>query len=133
MLIDPSSVEADTETNDPVIVECRRCRTDLKGGRVPALATANHNYLGPVPPELQDLTVVEEAMISLCRAKCWIIQLREDDAETSIPISQRGVRGHIIVYPQKPSSIALTLPPSLEDIITPVCVIFVGSHPPTPE
>jgi hypothetical protein len=133
MLLDPSSVEADTDTNDPVIVVCRRCRTDLKGGRVPALSMANRNYLGPVPQELQDLTVVEEAMISLCRAKCWIIQLREDNAETSIPISQRGVRGHIIVYPQKPSSIARTLPPSLDDIITPVCVIFVGSHPPTPE
>ncbi|KAJ7020464.1 hypothetical protein C8F04DRAFT_879897, partial [Mycena alexandri] len=72
-------------------------------------------------------------MIALCRAKCWIVQLREDDAETSIPISQRGVKGHIIVYPQRPSSIAQSLPPSLEDIITPVCVIFVGSKPPTEE
>ncbi|KAJ7858576.1 hypothetical protein B0H13DRAFT_2571378, partial [Mycena leptocephala] len=72
-------------------------------------------------------------MISLCRAKCWIIQLREEASETSIPISQRGVCGHIIVYPQRPSSIAQSLPPSLEDIITPICVIFVGSKPPTPE
>ncbi|KAJ7763352.1 hypothetical protein B0H16DRAFT_1661761 [Mycena metata] len=63
-------------------------------------------------------------MIALCRAKCWIVQLREDNAESSVPIAQRGVKGHIIVYPQKPSSIAQSLPPSLEDIITPVCVIF---------
>ncbi|KAJ7026678.1 hypothetical protein C8F04DRAFT_891735, partial [Mycena alexandri] len=72
-------------------------------------------------------------MIALCRAKCWIVQLREDEAETSIPIAQRGVIGHIIVYPQNPSAIAQSLPPSLEDIITPVCVIFVGSKPPTAE
>ncbi|KAJ7044246.1 hypothetical protein C8F04DRAFT_1356594, partial [Mycena alexandri] len=72
-------------------------------------------------------------MIALCRAKCWIIQLREDESETSIPISQRGVVGHIIVYPQRPSAIAQSLPPSLEDIITPVCVIFVGAKPPTEE
>ncbi|KAJ7652355.1 hypothetical protein DFH06DRAFT_919838, partial [Mycena polygramma] len=72
-------------------------------------------------------------MIALCRSKCWIIQLREDESDTSIPFTQRGVRGHIIVYPQRPSAIAKTLPPSLSDIITPVCVIFVGSKAPTAE
>ncbi|KAJ7618848.1 hypothetical protein DFH06DRAFT_918931, partial [Mycena polygramma] len=72
-------------------------------------------------------------MIALCRAKCWIIQLREDDGDTAIPIAQRGVRGHIIVYPQRPSAIAQTLPPPISDIVTPICVIFVGSQPPTAE
>jgi hypothetical protein len=37
MLLDPSSLESDLETNDPVIVVCRRCRSDLKSGRVPPL------------------------------------------------------------------------------------------------
>ncbi|KAJ7120682.1 hypothetical protein C8R43DRAFT_866361, partial [Mycena crocata] len=78
-------------------------------------------------------------MIALCRAKCWIVQLRDDGkkateaAGPNIPILQRGICGHIIVYPQRPSVIAKTLPPSLEDITTPICVIFVGSHPPTSE
>ncbi|KAJ7110809.1 hypothetical protein C8R43DRAFT_821853, partial [Mycena crocata] len=77
-------------------------------------------------------------MIALCRAKCWIVQLREDRSKPeaalpSIPVLQRGVVGHIIVYPQRPSVIAKSLPPSLEDITTPICVIFVGAHPPTPE
>ncbi|KAJ7025256.1 hypothetical protein C8F04DRAFT_968049, partial [Mycena alexandri] len=72
-------------------------------------------------------------MIALCRAKCWIIQLREEDSESSLPFAQRGVRGHVIVYPQKPSSIAKTLPPSIDDITTPICVVFVGSQPPTAE
>ncbi|KAJ7094151.1 hypothetical protein C8R44DRAFT_645623 [Mycena epipterygia] len=74
-------------------------------------------------------------MIALCRSKCWIIQLRDDnyESEFGIPTTQRGVRGHIIVYPQRPSAIAQTLPPSVEDITTPICVIFVGAKPPTPE
>ncbi|KAJ7720686.1 hypothetical protein B0H16DRAFT_1230563, partial [Mycena metata] len=72
-------------------------------------------------------------MIALCRAKCWIVQLREDSSETAGSFSQRGVKGHIIVYPQRPSSIAQSLPPSLDDIITPICVIFVGSSPPSEE
>ncbi|KAJ6455262.1 hypothetical protein C8R47DRAFT_996842, partial [Mycena vitilis] len=74
-------------------------------------------------------------MIALCRAKCWIIQLRDDDlsSESSVPITQRGVRGHIIIYPQRPSAIARSLPPSLSDVITPICVIFVGSVSPSAE
>ncbi|KAJ7912386.1 hypothetical protein B0H13DRAFT_1874896 [Mycena leptocephala] len=59
---------------EPVIAVCRRCCTDHKANKVPPLSTANNNYLGPAPPELKDLTIVEEAMISLCRAKCWILR-----------------------------------------------------------
>ncbi|KAJ7865103.1 hypothetical protein B0H13DRAFT_2353165 [Mycena leptocephala] len=128
-----SELEGDTDSLAPVLVVCRDCHRDLKANKVPPLSTTNHNYLGPVPPELKDLTVVEEAMISLCRAKCWIIQLRDEDSETSVPIAQRAVHGHIIIYPQKPTAIAKTLPPPIADIITPICVIFVGSKPPTPE
>ncbi|KAJ7660155.1 hypothetical protein DFH06DRAFT_910375, partial [Mycena polygramma] len=72
-------------------------------------------------------------MISLCRAKCWIIQLKDDDSTSSIPLAQRGVRGHIIIYPQKPSAVAASLPPRIDDVTTPICVIFVGSKPPTPQ
>ncbi|KAJ7467259.1 hypothetical protein B0H11DRAFT_1715012, partial [Mycena galericulata] len=38
---------------------------------------------------------------------------------------------YVIVYPQKPSAIAKVLPSSIEEVITPICVIFVGSSPPT--
>ncbi|KAJ7919507.1 hypothetical protein B0H13DRAFT_1606115, partial [Mycena leptocephala] len=135
LLVEPDCIIQDIDTGNTAIVVCRKCRTDLVHDRVPALATRNRNYLGPVPPELKDLTVVEEAMIAVCRAKCWIIQLRDDDYESasSIPTTQRGVRGHIIIYPQRPSAIAQSLPPSISDIITPICVIFVGSSPPTEE
>ncbi|KAJ6557440.1 hypothetical protein B0H19DRAFT_872942, partial [Mycena capillaripes] len=71
-------------------------------------------------------------MIARCRAKCWIIQLKEK-GDYSTPITQCGVRGHVIVYPQRPSDIAKVLPPSIDEIVTPICVIFVGSNPPTQE
>ncbi|KAJ7506421.1 hypothetical protein B0H11DRAFT_1903795 [Mycena galericulata] len=94
-------------------------------GKVPRLALSNHNYLGPVTNELKNLTFVEEAMIARCRAKCWIIQLK-DEGDYSTPITQRGVCGPV-VYPQKLSAIAKILPPSLEEVITPICVILVLS------
>ncbi|KAJ7934430.1 hypothetical protein B0H13DRAFT_2305858 [Mycena leptocephala] len=131
LLIEPHSIESDPDSAEPGIAVCRRCCRDLKANKVPPLSTANNNYLGPVPLELKDLTIVEEAMISLCRAKCWIVQLRGDDEDTKLPTTQRGVHGHIIIYPQKPTAIATTLPPPIADIITPICVIFVGSKPPT--
>ncbi|KAJ7779477.1 hypothetical protein DFH07DRAFT_719243, partial [Mycena maculata] len=71
-------------------------------------------------------------MIARCRSKCWIIQMRELE-DTGYPNVQRGFKGHIIVYPQRPSALATTLPPSIEDITTPICVIFVGSNPPSVE
>jgi len=44
---------------------------------------------------------------------------------------QRGMKGHIIIYPQRPLQIARLLPPNMSDILTPICVLFVGSSPPS--
>ncbi|KAI0657855.1 hypothetical protein C8Q70DRAFT_1046102 [Cubamyces menziesii] len=46
---------------------------------------------------------------------------------------QRRLLGHIIIFPQRPERIETVMPVPLEDIITPICVIFVGSKPPTIE
>ncbi|KAK6988532.1 hypothetical protein R3P38DRAFT_2442792, partial [Favolaschia claudopus] len=46
---------------------------------------------------------------------------------------QRGVKGQVIIDPQQPSKLADVLPPTLEEIVSPVCVLFVGSNPPTNE
>ncbi|KAF8123173.1 hypothetical protein EV363DRAFT_1404104 [Boletus edulis] len=73
-------------------------------------------------------------MIARCRAKSWIIHLQETDSAIGrVPNAQRGMRGHIIVYPQEPERAINILPPSIEDIVTPICVIFVGSSMPTKE
>ncbi|KAJ7715906.1 hypothetical protein DFH07DRAFT_762641 [Mycena maculata] len=130
-LIDPDGIGSD-EAGNPVLLTCKHCYSFLKHGKVPRLALANYNFLGTVPPELHNLTVIEEAMIARCRAKCWIFQLKEED-DHSTPITQRGVRGHVIDYPQRPSDIVKVLPPSIEEVVTPICVIFVGSNFPTKE
>jgi hypothetical protein len=97
VLFDPDGIGSDDE-GETVLLACTTCSSFLKQGKIPRLSLANYNYLGPVPSELQDLTVIEEAMVARCRAKCWIIQLKEED-DYSTPITQRGVRGHEIVYP----------------------------------
>ena len=111
--------------------ECSRC---LRRHKIPPLSFANHNFIGPVPRELQELTFIEEAIIARSRAKSWIVHLREDKDTDDTAVranTQRGFKGHVIVYPQRPEQLATLLPPPIEDIITPICVIFVGSSLPT--
>ncbi|KAL1689115.1 hypothetical protein GGG16DRAFT_126716 [Schizophyllum commune] len=72
-------------------------------------------------------------MIARCRSKCWILQLKEENQDIVLPTTQRGMKGHIIIYPQRPSEVAKLLPPALEDIQSPICVLFIGSTLPTAE
>ncbi|KAJ7705408.1 hypothetical protein B0H17DRAFT_1126243 [Mycena rosella] len=109
LLIDPACIESNEECGEAVLVTCKKCFQDLRANRVPAKAIVNHNYIGPVPEELKGLTVVEETMVALCRV--------------DYPAQRRRVEWID----------SACLPPSIEDIITPICVIFVGSKPPTAE
>ncbi|KAI1782878.1 hypothetical protein LXA43DRAFT_904714, partial [Ganoderma leucocontextum] len=119
---------------------CDDCFSSVRRRRVPPFSLANHNVLGDVPTELRDLTFIEEQLVALCRAKGCIVHLKDDGglssttdtAETSRrPNAQRGFKGHIIVYPQRPEDVADVLPRPMTDVLTPLCVIFVGSRPPT--
>ncbi|KAI0717172.1 hypothetical protein C8Q76DRAFT_616571, partial [Earliella scabrosa] len=114
-----------------VCSECSRC---WKRGKTPPLSYANGTYLGDVPEALRDLTFIEESIIAQTRAKCWIVHLREEKDSEDAPVTahhQRGFKGHIIVYPQRPENLTKLLPASLDEILTPICVIFVGSSRPT--
>jgi hypothetical protein len=129
-----------------VIKLCKVCHKFLVNeDKMPPFALANSMILGSIPPELQDLTVVEEALIARRRAKMWVIHLRGDtddgtDERSSIPgvtsvsgIEQKGLRGHVVVYNADARNLASCLPPSLDNSSVPVCVVFVGSSEPTRE
>ena len=127
LLLDKRGVEKDT------LSFCTDCSAYVQKGKTPPLSLANNLLLGDIPPELQDLTVVEESVIARCRAKVCIIQLRAEDSDITLPNTQRGMRGHIVIFPQKPDALLHILPPSMEDICTPICVVFIGSQHPTQE
>lgn len=106
---------------------CTPCLKSIHRNSTPKHSLANRLYLGPVPPELSDLTMVEECMISHARAKSWIVKLQEAEASSSSPASQRSLKGHTIIYPQQPDNLASILPHPVSDTLTFICVIFVGS------
>ncbi|KAF8328581.1 uncharacterized protein EI90DRAFT_2846832, partial [Cantharellus anzutake] len=80
-------------------------------------------------------------LIARCHAKTWIIHLHDDSAtnsratgaafSSSNPTSQRALRGHVIVFPAKPEALSRFLPPPLGEVVTAMCVVFVGSTMPT--
>jgi hypothetical protein len=134
VLLDSEGVlDIASDNSDATFMFCKPCASALNNKKVPALALANRTYIGPIPDELENLTIVEESMISLCRAKCHIIKLREEHNAVDIPTTQRGIKGNVIVFPQRPSAIAKKLPPALDDITSPICILFIGSQPPTQE
>jgi hypothetical protein len=118
---------------DPLILLCGACSASILNGTTPALLLANHMLLGNILEELKDLTIVEEALIAKCRAKCCILHLKEENPDLALPVNQRGLKGHVIIYPQEPSALQNVLPPLLDDICAHFCVIFVGSTEPTKE
>lgn len=110
---------------------CRTCHSSIRRGVLPVMSLANDMVLGEVPQELSDLTPVEESLIARCRAKSWIVHLRNCDVNDSV--SQRGMKGHIIVYPQHPEGVRKVLPPSPDELSSYICVVFVGPVKPSHE
>lgn len=115
------------------LICCVECASCLRRGKTPPLSLANGNVLGDIPVELKGLTVVEESMVAQSRSRVHVLHLKEDRRHSPMPYAQRGVKGHIIVHPQRPAELLKVLPPSMEEVITPVCAIFVGAHAPSPE
>ncbi|OSD06277.1 hypothetical protein PYCCODRAFT_1442534 [Trametes coccinea BRFM310] len=73
------------------------------------------------------MTFIEEQIIARCCAKACIVYLRPDGEDDDAPVlvsNQRGLKGHVIVHPQRPEKLVSVLPPSLGDILTPIYVIF---------
>ncbi|KAF8328670.1 uncharacterized protein EI90DRAFT_3125779 [Cantharellus anzutake] len=105
---------------------CKDCHRSLQRKRLPNTAIANDLFFGPIPSQLADLTLIKEALIARRRAKSWIIHLRDDSSSSHTtgaafssvsPVSQRALKGHIIVFPATPEALAPFLPPPLEDVV----------------
>ncbi|KAJ3009702.1 hypothetical protein NUW54_g2705 [Trametes sanguinea] len=146
VLIEPAGLTRDNTGRVTGMHTCRQCAGDLDRDtpRLPSFALANRTFLGAVPPELKELTFIEEQIVARARGKACIVHLKEtsqldeqdndeDRNHTRRPNLQRGLKGHIIIHPQRPERLDSVLPPTVSDIVTPICVIFVGAKPPTTE
>ncbi|KAJ7330809.1 hypothetical protein DFH08DRAFT_814896 [Mycena albidolilacea] len=69
LLLAPDGVSFASDGSPPLLSLCSVCHSSLKNSKVPPLSLASKLFLGPVPDELKDLTVIEEGMIARCRSK----------------------------------------------------------------
>jgi hypothetical protein len=86
-------------------------------------------WIGDVPEELKDLTIVEEKLIAIYRHNCCVIKLQSPFHSSST--SQSALKGNAIAFPQNVPNIASNLPLVMSTLCDTIKVIFIGSHPPT--
>lgn len=130
VLVDPAGVLHQSD-GSVCLSLCTICKSALSRHKLPRFSLANLNILGAVPPELRDLTLVEELIVARCHAKLCIVKLQDHRDDVELPTVQRGIKGHVIVFPQHPETVSEVMPAPLSDIITLVCIIFCGSTKPT--
>lgn len=124
VLVDPGGViHGDGELS---LQMCRQCSSSLSRNKLPWLAIANLNVLGSVPSNMKTMTMVEEMLIARCHAKQCIVKLQDHRNDVSLPSSQRGFKGHVIIYPQTVEELSNVLPPPIDDVVHPICIMFVG-------
>ena len=120
IMIDPLSVVSSSTDGPSSISICSSCQKYLKKGIRPPESLANLRWIGPVPPDLQDLTWIEELLIARAHLTGWIVRLQNRNA-----VAHFGLKGHIILLPQDTTKLLdlLPLPPSaLLDIVRVVWV-----------
>lgn len=120
---------------------CKTCYSHvILKHQIPCISLVNNMYIGPLPSVLQDLSLAKECMVSCGCTKCFIIYLCADSCMNntfrftqSLPTDQHNLKGYIVIFPSHPENLGQILPPPLSKVITPICVIFVGSCKPTKE
>ena len=130
VLVDPAGVFCDDDRG-VCLALCPPCKSALSRDKLPRFSLANLNIIGPVPTELKDLTLVEEIIVARCRAKLCVVKFQDHRDDVELPTVQRGIKGHVIVFPQHPEAVSNIMPAPLSDIVTPICIIFCGSTKPT--
>jgi hypothetical protein len=92
---------------------CNTCLGKIKHGKLPAWALANGLWIGPVPPELQDLTLPERLLICPVRIKIYVVKLR---AVVGPGSEYRARKGQTIAFPQNTPAFFKALPAPLSSL-----------------
>jgi hypothetical protein len=103
---------------------CSHCYETLRKGMQPIEATANSRWIGPLPPELQDLSWIEELLIARGHITGRVIRLQNRYS------SHYGLQGHVILLPQDTTRLLDLLPASLNTLKDHVRVVWSGSARP---
>ena len=110
---------------------CKDCYSAFSKQQIPKFGAANKMWIGDVPEELKDLTIVEEKLIAIYRHNTCVIKLQSPFHSSST--AQSAIRGNAITFPQNIPNIASSLPLSMSTLCDTIKVVFIGSRMPTRE
>ena len=119
-MIDPEAIDR----SNGRIALCVTCFKQLENDCKPAEALANFRWIGPVPPELQGLSWIEEMLIARAHVVGKVIRFQDRSVN-----GYASLKGHIVVLPQDTTTLLAKLPlspASLKDI---VFLVWVGGAP----
>ena len=124
MILDPSCTRA---TDEGILFSvCDRCNASLERNKLPSRALANDLAFGAVPPELQNLTFAEYAIISPVRICCHLVILKSAAGPGT---GQQALRGRVCIFLQDIGAIIRNvLPLRNEDILDMIHVVFVNER-----
>jgi Helitron helicase-like domain at N-terminus len=125
IMVDSLVITRETDSSCNLNICKLLCNTSLEDGEIPLAALANYRWLGPVPPELQDLTFMEERVIAQATSVAVILRLQKRD-----PSSYEGLKGHTILLPQDTTPLVTMLPASRASLANTVNVVWVGKSVP---
>jgi len=113
IMIDPNGI-----IDEASLYICRSCQKSLQAEVLPPESLANYRWIGPVPPELQDLTWMEELLIARAHLTGHIVRLQNRNST-----SHFSLKGHIILLPQDTTKL-LNILPLPHQICPTLCELF---------
>ncbi|KAE8249856.1 hypothetical protein A4X13_0g5048 [Tilletia indica] len=119
----------DSQAQLDICLECKGCLTG-KSTRLPALALANGNIRGYLPPHLQDITWLEERLCARYLASAYVIRLYDLSAPGAPEHRPRVMKGHACSFPLNTVSTATKLPWGIGDGNGLVSCLVIGPRAP---
>jgi len=103
---------------------CRSCKSSLEQGLTPKYALANGLWLGPVPPQLQNLSYAEQLLVARVRRNKCIVQVSS---------GMHKMKANVIAFENPMPKIYQRLPPPVKDLDEVLAFIYTGPCQPTPD
>jgi hypothetical protein len=117
-------VGVDTENRQISVTLCNECQSSLNAARIPKFSLCNNLVRGDLPPDLQDITWIEEKVCALHRVTADVARLQYAESDDKLPYR---LVGNTCAYPVNVPSVARVLPRLPSDINENLTVVFVGA------
>src|SRR5579859_5497442 len=116
IMIDPNGI-----IDEASLYVCHSCQKSFQAEVLPPESLAHYRWIGPVPPELQDLTWMEELLIACAHLTGCIVRLQNRNST-----SHFSLKGHVILLPQDTTKLLNILPLAPSNLPDIVRVVWVG-------